>query len=210
MSMRPSLVIRWVPIAPWATCALLLFPDVARAHPMPGVGDFYAGMLHPIIAIEFLLSWITLASLIGRRDSVEVLVILGIFVGALATGAIAAQALPSPMWLSRVDFGLMTLGGLLVALAFAWPAAVLIVLSAMMGFAHGMANASEFSMATSAWRFIPGLIASGLVIVICGVGVVRSLHRPWTLVAVRVVGSWIAAVGIMLTALGWWRVPLQY
>jgi urease accessory protein len=199
--MHTPLSSRPVSVGPWVVCALMLVPGVAGAHPMAGVGDFYAGMLHPVIAIEFLLSWIALASLIGRRDSVEVLVILGIFIGALAAGAIAAQALPSPMWLPRVDFGLMILGGLLVALAFVWPAAVLMVLSVAMGFAHGMANASEFSMATSPWRFIPGLIASGLVIVICGVGVVRSLYRSWTLVGVRVVGSWIAAVGIMLSAL---------
>jgi urease accessory protein len=201
--MRFPLAVRRFAIAPSVACALLFFPGVAGAHPIPGVGDFYAGMLHPLIAIEFLLSWVTLASLIGRRDSIEALVILGVFIAALAAGAIVAQNFPSPLWLPRVDLGLMTLGGVLVALALAWPIVILVVWGLAMGVAHGMANGTEFALITSPWRFIPGLVASGLVIVICGIGVVRSLHRPWTLVAVRVVGSWIAAVGIMLTALRW-------
>jgi hydrogenase/urease accessory protein HupE len=50
-----------------ASLFALLSPSVASAHPIKGVGDFYAGMLHPLTALEFLLPWIALSLFAGQQ-----------------------------------------------------------------------------------------------------------------------------------------------
>jgi urease accessory protein len=54
---------------------------------------------------------------------------------------------------------------------------------------------------TVAWRFVPGVAVAGLLLVAWLIGFVRWLSAPWTRMAVRVGGSWIAATGMMVLAL---------
>lgn len=50
-----------------AVILTVLSPVLAVAHPMAGVGDFYAGMLHPLTAIEFVLPMVALSLLAGQQ-----------------------------------------------------------------------------------------------------------------------------------------------
>ncbi len=183
-----------------ALLIILLVPSVAVAHPIKGVGDFYAGMLHPLTALEFLLSWIALALFAGQQGRKAALMTLGIFPIALVSGAGLALIVQAPAWLPGVNLVVIPLLGLAVALAFSCPSTVTILLVAIVGSLHGLANGSEITTSMSAWRFIPGLAVAAIVNLTYGIGLVRSLHKPWTRIAVRVVGSWIAAIGIMVCA----------
>ena len=69
-------------------------PSVAAAHPIKGVGDFYAGMLHPLTALEFLLPWIAVALFAGQQGRKAALLTLGIFPVALMSGAGLALIVP--------------------------------------------------------------------------------------------------------------------
>ena len=75
------------------------------------------------------------------------------------------------------------------------------ILSAVSGVTVGLANGGELTSDTSAYRFIPGLAVVGLLLISYGIGVVRRLDRPRAQVGVRVTGSWIAAVGILVLSL---------
>ena len=77
----------------------LCLPAVVAAHPMKGVGDFYSGMLHPLTALEFLLSWIALALFAGQQGRKAALLTLAIFPSALVLGASLGRVVPSPAWL---------------------------------------------------------------------------------------------------------------
>jgi len=178
----------------------LLVPSVAAAHPIKGVGDFYAGMLHPLTALDFLLPWIALALFAGQQGRKASLLTLGIFPFALMSGAGLALIAPAPAWLPAVSLAVIPFLGLAVALAFSCPSIVTILLVAIVGSLHGLANGSEITTSMSAWRFIPGLATSAILTLTYGIGLVRSLHKPWTRIAVRVVGSWIAAIGILVCA----------
>ena len=46
-----------------------------------------------------------------------------------------------------------------------------------------------------------GIVATLFVLVALAAGLVVALRAPWTRIAVRVAGSWIAAIGLLL--LGW-------
>jgi urease accessory protein len=198
MKLAPIRKIAWTPGL--ALLIALLVPSVAAAHPIKGVGDFYAGMLHPLTALEFLLPWIALALFAGQQGRKASLLTLGIFPLALVSGAGLALVVPAPAWVPAVSLAVIPLLGLAVALAFSCPSTVTILLVAIVGSLHGLANGSEITASMSAWRFIPGLAAAAILILTYGIGLVRSLHKPWTRIAVRVVGSWIAAIGILVCA----------
>lgn len=178
----------------------LLIPSVADAHPIKGVGDFYAGMLHPLTALEFLLPWIALALFAGQQGRKAALLTLGIFPLALMSGAVLALIVPLPAWVPEINLALIPLLGLGVALALSCPSIVTALLVTVVGLLHGLANGSEITAAMSPWRFIPGLAAVAILVLTYGIGLVRSLEKPWTGIAVRVAGSWIAAAGIMVCA----------
>jgi urease accessory protein len=180
--------------------AILLLPAVAAAHPIKGVGDFYAGMLHPLTALDFLLPWIALALFAGQQGRKGALLVLSIFPVAILLGAVLALAFRQPAWLSAANLAIIPLLGLAVALAFSCPASFIVVFSAGVGLLQGLANGAEITSAISPWRFIPGLAAVSMLVIAYGIGIVRSLEKPWTRVAVRVAGSWIAAIGIMICA----------
>jgi urease accessory protein len=183
-----------------ASLIALLSPATASAHPIKGVGDFYAGMLHPLTALEFLLPWIALSLFAGQQGRKAALLTLALFPLALMSGAALAMTLPSPTWLNAVDLAIIPILGLAVALAITCPNTVVVIIVSAVGLLHGMANGSEIAAPMSPWRFIPGLAAVAILFLAYGIGLVRSLKRPWTQIAVRVAGSWIAAVGIMVCA----------
>jgi len=179
---------------------ILLMPSAASAHPIKGVGDFYAGMLHPLTALEFLLAWIALALFAGQQARKTALLTLIIFPLALISGASLALFIQTPTWIAAINLAVIPILGLAVALGVACPVALTIILVTAIGLLHGLANGSEISSSMSAWCFIPGMAVAAIFTLSYGIGVVRSLEKPWTRIAVRVAGSWIAAAGIMACA----------
>jgi len=168
---------------------------------MKGVGDFYSGMLHPLTALEFLLSWIALAMFAGQQGSKTALFTLAIFPSALVLGASLGAVVPSPAWLPAMNLVLIPILGLAVVLAISFPTPAAVILVALVGLLHGLANGAEITAPVSPWRFIPGLAIIAVLVLAYGIGLVRSAKKPWTRIAVRVAGSWITAAGIMVCAL---------
>lgn len=64
---------------------------------------FYAGMLHPLTAFEFLLPWVALALFAGQQGRKAALLTLAIFPLALVSGAILALIVPPPTWVPAVN-----------------------------------------------------------------------------------------------------------
>ena len=184
-----------------AVILTVLSPVLAVAHPMAGVGDFYAGMLHPLTAIEFVLPMVALSLLAGQQGRDAAIAILLTFPLTLMLGAAAALALPLPHAVVWANLGLMAVLGLLVAAARPMPLPVSSGLSAFLGVTIGWANGAEIAGQVSPLRFIPGLALAGLLLVTYGIGCVRRLQAPWMRVGFRVLGSWIAAVGILVLGL---------
>jgi urease accessory protein len=179
----------------------LFAPAVANAHPIKGVGDFYAGMLHPITAIEYAVPLIAIGLCAGQQSRETARDMVVAFPIACGLGALLAFIVAVPGKLAVIDYGCMVVLGVLVALARRMPSAIAIVLTASVGVMIGWDNGAEITAEISPYRFIPGLVFSSLLSIVYGVGLVRHLKVPWTLFAVRVVGSWIAALGILVSGI---------
>jgi urease accessory protein len=184
-----------------AQLLLLLLPRQAFAHPMKGVGDFYAGMLHPVTTMDCILPMIALGLLAGQQGRRTAIGVLGSFPLASMVGALLSLAAPFSRYSVVFNEAAMILLGVLVAICRRLPTYVSVCLSVSLGLTIGWTNGSELTPDTSPYRFIPGLALVCLLSIAYGIGLVRSLNIPWTQIGVRVVGSWIAAVGILASGL---------
>jgi urease accessory protein len=81
------------------------------------------------------------------------------------------------------------------------PAAAVAVLAAAYGALHGLSNGAAMGESGMQPLGLLGIAATVFALVALISAFVISLRAPWTRVAVRVAGSWIAAIGLLL--LGW-------
>lgn len=179
----------------------LIFPSSALAHPMKGVGDFYAGMLHPMISVECVLPIIALSLFAGQQNRRTAIGILLSFPIASVLGAWLGRVLPVSPFVAVISTAAMAVLGILIALNRTLPLQISVILSAILGLTVGWANGGELTSDSSAYRFIPGLAVVGLLLISYGIGLVRYFNMPWAKIGVRVTGSWIAAVGILILSL---------
>jgi len=188
---------------PWLVGAIVLAAgDTAHAHWMDsGFGPFYDGLAHPFVTPEDLLPVIAmalLAGLSGPRCGRWVLFALPLawLAGMTASWAPGARAWPG--WSSCV---LTVLLGALVAADRRLPLAVVIGLAALLGATHGLGNGRELSAAKGGMLAMWGIVCALFALVSLPAGQVASVRAQWARVAVRVAGSWIAAIGLLM--LGW-------
>jgi hydrogenase/urease accessory protein HupE len=180
---------------------LVVGPEPAEAHLVTtGLGPGYDGLVHFALAPEDLVPALALAALAGLRGAAHgrrVLLLLPIawLVGGLL--GLSISRAPSPL-LPVASF--LLLGGL-VAADTRLPLAATGALALGVGLLHGYVNGVAMAR--------PGLGALGVVgIVVCvftltalAASLVVPLRTVWARVAVRVAGSWVAAVGLLLG--GW-------
>jgi urease accessory protein len=108
---------------------------------------------------------------------------------------------PVPSFVGTATLAVTAAIGLLIALSRPVASTGLITMAVLLGLAIGWSNASEITSNMSAPRFVAGLAVAGLFVTTYGVGLVRSLKFEWSQIAVRVVGSWLAAIGILVLGL---------
>ena len=74
-------------------------------------------------------------------------------------------------------------------------------LAVTLGLVHGGLNGASIAAAGREAGGLAGIAGAIFLLVALVSALVVSLKRPWTRIAVRVAGSWIAAIGLLL--LGW-------
>ena len=181
---------------------LLLLPAPSHAHLMnTGLGPFYDGVSHFALTPEDLLPALALALLAGQRGSRTGRLALFALPGAWLAGGFLGLAFPtigSAMALTTVSF--LALGGLVAADARLRPEWV-VGLSLVVGLLHGYLNGSAMALAKLGALGLVGIVATLFVVVALASALVVTLRAPWARIAVRVAGSWIVAIGLLL--LGW-------
>jgi urease accessory protein len=191
-----------------AALGLALLSTGAHAHSSAkGVGDFYAGFLHPLTALEHVLPFLALGILCGQQGQ-RAQAALPLFWIALMLGATVALWLPGLPAVDLINILSALILGALIAAAFPLPVPVYLTLALVFGLSHGYANGAAITRLIRPYLFIPGVGLAGLVVT--GYGVIMTdyvLRRKvgWMTIAVRVAGSWIAAIGLLVLATSWKR-----
>jgi hydrogenase/urease accessory protein HupE len=179
----------------------LLWPWCAEAHLVTtGLGPVYDGIGHLLVTPEDLLPVLALAlfaGLQGARAGRCVLVVLpsawlvGGLIGLLAHGL---PVFPVPA------LSLLMLGTL-VAADLRLPPSAVTALAIGLGLVHGVLNGVAMQPADTGVLGLLGLLAALFVLVALVAAGVVSLHQQRARIAVRVAGSWMAAIGLLM--LGW-------
>jgi urease accessory protein len=198
---RPSRAISTA-LVTWAL--VWLHPAPALAHGSLAVGDFYSGMLHPLLHFETLLPTLALALWSGQLGSPHSWRLPLAFLGAALVGTVTGvleidlQLGPASLRLS------MLVLGFLVAARAKLPAWLAMTMALLLGLFDGQTH--TYDPETKIERpllFIAGVGASiGLILFHVVTRVVRY-RAFWVQTGVRVVGSWIAATGLLVLALEW-------
>jgi urease accessory protein len=178
------------------------WPTPARAHLVQsGLGPFYDGIAHFALSPDDWLLAVALAllgGLCGARAGRAVLFALPAawaLGGVLGLGRDAVAAWPA------VSAVTLVVAGGLVALSPRLPDAVVAGLAIAAGGVHGYLNGSLAAAGGLRLSGVVGVSAAVFVVAALGGALVVSLRRGWMRIAVRVAGSWIAAIGLLL--FGW-------
>ncbi|HVE51527.1 MAG TPA: HupE/UreJ family protein [Casimicrobiaceae bacterium] len=185
-----------------ALLALIIAPAVQAHDALPGAHAFLSGLLHPLTALEHVLPLVALGMLAGQRGLERGQGLLVAFPLAFAIGAIGATWFGLSPTLFAVNASTALVAGGLVAMALALPTMWLYVIVAIIGGIHGLANGLPAAM--SIVPFILGAtLSAALLFAYAFAGTHYLLRRAsqWIPIAVRAVGSWIAAFGVLTLAL---------
>jgi len=156
---------------------------------------------HFALTPEDLLPALALALLAGQRGSRAGRLALFALPGAWLVGGLAGLAFPtiqSATLLTTVSF--LALGGLVAAEARLRPEWVR-GLAVVVGLLHGYLNGAAMSEAKLGALGLVGIVSTLFLVVALAAAMVVAIRVPWGRVAVRVAGSWIVAIGLLL--LGW-------
>jgi len=180
------------------------FPTHASAHLVnSGLGPFYDGIAHVFMTPEDLLAVIAtalLAGLAGRQTSRHV--VFG-FPAAWFIGALFGRIAPLSPGAPLLGAILLTVLGALVALGWQAKASRQFAAESLLavGLILGFFNGAVLANAKSGVLPIAGIGCAIFVVTVMVAGQVGSLEKQWARIAVRVAGSWIGAIGLLM--IGW-------
>lgn len=185
-----------------AAAMVALWPSNADAHLVTtGLGPFYDGVSHFALTPEDFLPALALALLAGQRGPRAGRFALFALPGAWLAGGLVGLALPAihtATVLTTLSF--LVLGALVAAetqLRPEWVAAIALVVGLQQGYLNGAAMAQ----ARLGTLGLTGIVSALFVAVALAAAMVVKVRAPWGRIAVRVAGSWIVAIGLLL--LGW-------
>jgi hydrogenase/urease accessory protein HupE len=185
-----------------AGAAICLFPSLAEAHLMnTGFGPFYDGLAHPLVTPEDLLAVVAIALLAGLRGARSGRFVVFVLPAAWLLGIAAGRAFAphdTSLWLTSL---LTIVFGALVAADRDLPLPVVAGSAMLLGVVHGWLNGAGLAPATSGITEVLGVGCTIFVVTTLLSGTVVSLRKPWLRLVIRVAGSWIAAMGLLM--LGW-------
>jgi hydrogenase/urease accessory protein HupE len=183
--------------------AILALPRTAQAHLVTsGGGPFFDGWVHFCVSPDDFLTVVALAlfsGLAGKRAArglvltLPVAWLLGTLIGFYAT----------PFSAFEFRFaGVSLLGtGLLLGINLKLPTRWLLLIAVLVGTWHGFLNGLAMAATGTSGLAAVGIAVAATIAALLMSAAAASLAKPWQLIAVRVVGSWVAAIGLL--ALAW-------
>ena len=182
--------------------ALVALPTPAHAHLVTtGLGPLYDGISHLLMSPDDLLPVVAMALLAGLNGPAagrSVLFVLPVAWTVCGLAGFAARAPLVPGAVATLSFLVL---GALTAADRRLPHAMVSALAVALGLLHGWLNGAGIAAAGREALGIAGIVAAVFVLVALVAAFVVWLRAPWTRIVVRVAGSWIAAIGLLM--LGW-------
>ena len=183
---------------------VLAFATPARAHgTLPGGGGFYAGAAHPFFAWEHLLLLLAFGLLLGRAAMPNRGALAALLLALIAGLGLEVQGFS----LAVVPILILVIGvaaGIAVAAALPFSGTAARASAAMIGLCVGLDTGVPIpsgGVNALTWMACAGAVVGIFLIVLNAMALASLASRPPLPIAVRIVGSWVAAACIMVLAL---------
>ena len=163
-----------------------------------GLGPLYDGALHLLSSPSDLLGLAALALLASLRGAMAArFTVIALPIAWLLAGLVGrTQPVAVDIhWLSTVSLLLL---GLLVAADAKLHPIVVLVLATIFGAFHGFINGMSLTSVSAATTALFGVVLTALFLTLLITTSVASLHHLWMRVVIRIAGSWVAAVGLLM------------
>jgi urease accessory protein len=181
---------------------LLALPVPASAHATnTGLGPFYDGLAHFFLSPEDVLPVVALSLLGGLRGPRFGRVVMFALPAAWMAGAVLGMEVGTPIHVTLLGSALIIALGVLVAadkkVSLAW----VVSLTVLVGLLHGYQNGVPSPDAQLGMLGAVGIGTAVFVVAAVVGGQVSALRAHWARMVVRVGGSWVAAIGLLM--FGW-------
>ncbi|MEJ2133965.1 MAG: HupE/UreJ family protein [Desulfofustis sp.] len=190
---------RSAPVLCALSAAALLLPSPAWAHLVnTGMGPVYDGIGHLLLTPEDLVPVIALSLYCGLRGPRAGRWAMFMLPAAWCAGGLIGLQLDLVNTLPVPALSFLLLGGLVAADA-KLPVQFIAPLAALVGLVHGVLNGLILQSGPGGPAIL-GIMGALFVLVTLLSALVVSLKRYWARIVVRVMGSWVAACGILMFA----------
>ena len=156
--------------------------------------------LHILTEPDHLVACFAIGLLAGQRNGRQIGWLLGAFITGFVVAFCAAALTRSAAFESIDAFaaaGTLIAAGLLVAIPRFARLPLAVAVAAATGAIHGFAN----GLAAASLLAVLGAGGAAALIAAFGAGIGWLFRAPWGLIAVRVLGSWAAAMGLILVGI---------
>jgi len=190
--------LRWLGL----TLGALMLARDAHAHLMnTGLGPFYDGILHLLVTPVDLLPLLAMSLYAGQRGAAPGRTTLFSLPVAWFAGGLIGLRVSAEFSLPVITTLILVGIGVLVAADARFSRVGVGALAVGIGLLHGILNGSAMAEAGAGLRGLLGIALTAFVIVALVSAFVVSLREGWPRIVIRVAGSWIAAIALLM--LGW-------
>jgi len=190
-----------------AAAILLTGTGAAEAHIVAArLGDFYMGASHPLTDLQDIVLWIATGVLAGTLGASKGRWLIPVFPVGLLVG-LALGSVFGNVSTQLADATMMLAIGMLLAAAAQVPTLVLCAIAFAVAVIRGAANGAELGPETDRLLFAAGLACAGYGLITLTMALTVVFKRTtdsvtsWRTIAVRALGGWIAAIGLMMASL---------
>ena len=183
--------------------ALAASPKTAQAHLVTsGAGPFFDGVAHFFVSLDDLLVVVALSllsGLLGKTAARGLVLVLPLaWLVGMVLGLSLAGRIDGSGWATAFT---LLVGGLLLSFSPELPMWGIATVAGLIGLAHGTWNGAAMrATETSSVASLGIVTAAGIVALVLSATAV-SVQQAWQKIALRVIGSWVAAFGLL--ALAW-------
>lgn len=182
---------------------LLGASGAAQAHtPIQGIGNFYNGILHPLITPAHLLYLVALGLLMGQAGLQRLGAPMGVFAISMAAGlvvngaAIATVDNPEKILLTGI-----VLNGVLAMLAFDLRITLLLLSAGVGGMLIGLDSTPDGLSGNARYAMLLGSALGANFCLLYIATLAGYFQKPWQRIGTRVMASWVTASSLLVIAL---------
>ena len=165
------------------------------------LGHFYAGIFHVLLSPDHLLPLVALGIIMGYQEKATARHMLLTTVIAGLAGGLYGRHLDNQTWLAYINFSSFVVLGALAAYGKTIKPPIALSLSAIFAGTQSMLHMAGLPAGLSWEIFLSGvLLGLGMVASVIS-AITLTLPSRWMRLALRIYGSWVAALGLLMMSL---------